>query len=590
LRSLVDQTLDRSQYEVVVVDDRPLQAEAGDAELPSLPVPLRVLRTGGQGASAARNLGASEARAPIVLFLDDDMVADPDLLSRHLERQAELPGAAVVGSYYPYPVLPGLAAQAVALWWSDHLEAMRRSQAPTLVWLLTGNLSAPRQAFLDSGGFSKEIPYRREDWEFGLRWLGEGRPLAYDPAASARHEYTLQTPARLRGVELEGFGDAMISRMHPGSSGPLPLIHHRPIPSWPSPRRFAYALATAPGAQAMSLRTLDLLEAARLRGAWLALIQRLQRVAYKQGLQRAGFRPEEARETCIELELLGSEACSPPQPLPPTLRVTLAGLEVERVRPQEGFWSRDVARQIADRLDGPSMERVGVERGWLEAHDRDNGVDNQLDAEVVELADDPSGAQWSRVVQAAEHTDRELTAIVWKRAVIDDRWLSEAAIGFDGDRVGGMFGRALADERPVQPIYLYDETLPVRFRPSELPLYLVLRSSELREMGDLVRRAADLGETAPGIVLMYGLVQRGWAIGLRHVHGLRSPAGASTRELGRAWAAAEITHRDPGRRTRVRTAASLLARIAWERRQPGGPADRDLLELALGAVGAAIRR
>jgi glycosyltransferase involved in cell wall biosynthesis len=65
----------RPDHPVVVVDDRP------DATGP-LPVDGRldvvVLRSGGRGPAAARNLGWREARTPWVSFLDDDVEPDPD--------------------------------------------------------------------------------------------------------------------------------------------------------------------------------------------------------------------------------------------------------------------------------------------------------------------------------------------------------------------------------------------------------------------------------------------------------------------------------------------------------------------------------
>jgi histidinol-phosphate phosphatase family protein len=62
--------------EVVVVDDRddadrPLDVAAAGA------VPLRVLRSGGRGPAAARNVGWRAASSPWVAFLDDDVLPEP---------------------------------------------------------------------------------------------------------------------------------------------------------------------------------------------------------------------------------------------------------------------------------------------------------------------------------------------------------------------------------------------------------------------------------------------------------------------------------------------------------------------------------
>ena len=59
---------------VLVVDDRPgpeddLGADVHDG--------VEVLRSGGRGPAAARNVGWQAATAPWVVFLDDDVVPDP---------------------------------------------------------------------------------------------------------------------------------------------------------------------------------------------------------------------------------------------------------------------------------------------------------------------------------------------------------------------------------------------------------------------------------------------------------------------------------------------------------------------------------
>ncbi|WP_270075311.1 glycosyltransferase family 2 protein, partial [Streptomonospora mangrovi] len=66
---------DPAPAEIVVVDDRPA---------PGPPPPgtghpaVRVLRSGGRGPACARDLGWRATRAPWVVFLDDDVVPDPD--------------------------------------------------------------------------------------------------------------------------------------------------------------------------------------------------------------------------------------------------------------------------------------------------------------------------------------------------------------------------------------------------------------------------------------------------------------------------------------------------------------------------------
>ncbi len=94
LASVRDQTL--AEWEHIVVDDH---SNDGTAEyLESLPDPrVRgvILQQHGER-SAARNLGLSQARAPYVMFLDDDDCLRPDalrLLSGELDRNSALVAA-----------------------------------------------------------------------------------------------------------------------------------------------------------------------------------------------------------------------------------------------------------------------------------------------------------------------------------------------------------------------------------------------------------------------------------------------------------------------------------------------------------------
>jgi carbamoyltransferase len=76
--------------EVLVVDDRP---DGGDltAFLPGDDVlPVRVLRSGGRGPAAARNVGWRHARTEWVSFLDDDVLPDDDWPARLAEDLAGL--------------------------------------------------------------------------------------------------------------------------------------------------------------------------------------------------------------------------------------------------------------------------------------------------------------------------------------------------------------------------------------------------------------------------------------------------------------------------------------------------------------------
>ena len=91
LASLSRQT---APAEVVVVDDG--SSDHTEAVLAAAGLPLVVVRHAmAKGRSAAANAGARAASGDVLLFLDGDTLADPDLVRRHAEAHAGRP--ALVG-------------------------------------------------------------------------------------------------------------------------------------------------------------------------------------------------------------------------------------------------------------------------------------------------------------------------------------------------------------------------------------------------------------------------------------------------------------------------------------------------------------
>ena len=99
LESLTAQTLPRDSFEVVVVDDGSSDWTATVCDRLAEELPLRYFRIENSGISAAKNLGLFAARAPLVLWFDDDDLADPRLLEAHVEAHSEHPeeNVAVLG-------------------------------------------------------------------------------------------------------------------------------------------------------------------------------------------------------------------------------------------------------------------------------------------------------------------------------------------------------------------------------------------------------------------------------------------------------------------------------------------------------------
>jgi len=104
LWALGRQQLAADEYEVIIVDDG--STDATPQVLAQLDhANWRWIHQNGQGRAAARNNGIRLARAPILIFLDDDILVRPDFITAHLAMHRVMQPCAVHGTLYDLPYL-----------------------------------------------------------------------------------------------------------------------------------------------------------------------------------------------------------------------------------------------------------------------------------------------------------------------------------------------------------------------------------------------------------------------------------------------------------------------------------------------------
>lgn len=599
LRALAAQDSDAPPFEVIVVDDTP-RSERRPVPQPS-DLSLRVIATDGSGAAAARNAGARDSRGDLVLFLDDDLLADPGLVRRHAEAHRD--GVDVVIGYSPpRPVRRNLISTASAWWWEDHYRAKRDAAALTFREMLSGNMSASRQALANIGLFDEGFgAFRREDWEWGIRALRRGARVVYEPDAVAFHRFELTPRGRLAAAEREGRGDALLLESYPFVLPSVPAGSQTPPGGLR--RRLLFRLLLRPGARRVAVSTLDLVERARARGNWASWFDLVQRAAYEDGFRRAGGRKlSRAAAQPAPVELDSRNPLPSPGPVNPGVELRLQGRHVGFIPSGEGQWSRDVAFHMA----------AGVPRADLSNLANGGGPNGAGSPERGELllapgsnADSPASKLpqldwWSAFDRAVRDSSRDVVALALPGTSISEIWLPEVAQGLEGARVAMVLSAGLPPRRAPEPLRLMDGRTPGASwqEIGTPPQALALGREACLALGGLDPTLGSLGTLAPVLDLIRRALERGYAVAQWDSHAI-APVGTArpfrSRLEWRRWQAlGGISGREAasGRLaspllTPARRVASGLRR--GRLRQAAGVSGAFALGLARGALDAARR-
>ncbi len=207
-------------FGVIVVDDASdepvadhLPRDLRDALTPTV---LRQERRAGPG--AARNAGVAESGARYIVFVDDDVCAQPELVARHVAALAAGDGErrAAIG---PLAMPPDWRPTPWNLWEARTVDVeygrmLRGEYRPTWRQFHTGNASLVRADFEAVGGFDERFD-RAEDIELALRLRQHGVEFVFDPLAIGWH-YAHRSLAAWRNVARSyARTDVMLSELHP---------------------------------------------------------------------------------------------------------------------------------------------------------------------------------------------------------------------------------------------------------------------------------------------------------------------------------------------------------------------------------------
>ena len=207
-------------FEIVVVDDASVDARSVAAVVAGA-AHARVVRGEGRGPAAARNLGAAEARAPVVCFTDDDCRPEPQWLGAlvgRIERGAEAAGGVTVNGRPRDPY--ATAAQVVI----NHLvDSSLDLRTGTVAFVPTCNLAVRADVFARHR-FDETFPSAAgEDREWCTRVSAAGVALELAPDAVVAHHQDLSLRRYWRQQVRYGRGAMRWRRAAVNGGGRQPL-------------------------------------------------------------------------------------------------------------------------------------------------------------------------------------------------------------------------------------------------------------------------------------------------------------------------------------------------------------------------------
>lgn len=187
LDALAAQTYAAERFEVIVVCDGCTDATYATLQSLTVPFRLRVIEQPSTGPAGARNRGVRETTARVVLFLDDDILAQPTLLREHM-RCHDQANRVVIGRLLPDQATP------LAGWtrweqrtWDRRYAAIERGEvAASGQHVYSGNVSIDRALFQRLGGFNVVLK-RAEDTELGYRLERAGAQFRFNGDAAGVH-------------------------------------------------------------------------------------------------------------------------------------------------------------------------------------------------------------------------------------------------------------------------------------------------------------------------------------------------------------------------------------------------------------------
>lgn len=219
IESFCRQQLPPGTFELSVVDNGSADGTFEHFGAMEFAIPVHLARRESSNLAAARQQSLEDSTAPLLLLVNDDTIAFPDLVAKHLAaHQASPEPRAILGTFeQPEEALETALMRVLE---ESHLTflyaGMRAGVAYDWKYFWTCNLSVSRQRVLDVGGFDPSFEhYGCEDTDLGIRLHQTGMSVFFEPGARALHRHVLDFDQLRRRCRRVATAYVPLLRKHP---------------------------------------------------------------------------------------------------------------------------------------------------------------------------------------------------------------------------------------------------------------------------------------------------------------------------------------------------------------------------------------
>jgi len=220
LDSFTRQTLDKAAYEIIVIDDGSVDTTRQVVDAYTAKLPLRYAYQRNAGLASAKNHGLFLARGQVLLFLDDDDIADPNLFTAHMDSHRRYAGDhyAVLGrtlldsEIEKKPLMHFVTKIGCFLF---SYPGLRNGDLLDYTYFWGGRSSCKRRFLINHGVFNPVFRFGCEDIELGYRLSQHGLKVVYNDQAISVMIRNLDFDDFCNRLARQGRSNYVFSRLHP---------------------------------------------------------------------------------------------------------------------------------------------------------------------------------------------------------------------------------------------------------------------------------------------------------------------------------------------------------------------------------------